>query len=84
MNLLFHNLSQKYLSDAKLNNVNNNKKRLMGFEPPSRTIHSITGQHQCDHDYGPPAFSQVSLLLGKMRINKHSRRFDFSTADLRK
>ena len=56
----------------------------MGFEPPSRTIHSITGQHQYDHDYGPPAFSQVSLLLGKMRINKHSRRFDFSTADLRK
>jgi hypothetical protein len=35
----------------------------MGFEPPSRTIHSITRQRQCDHDYCAPAFSQVNLLL---------------------
>ena len=61
----------------------------MGFEPPSRTIHSITRQRQCDHDYCAPAFSQVNLILntvvmGKMRISRHSRRFDFSTADLKK
>ena len=35
----------------------------MGFEPPSRTIHSITRQRQCDHDYCALAFSQVNLLL---------------------
>jgi hypothetical protein len=61
----------------------------MGFEPPSRTIHSITRQRQYDHDYCAPAFSQVNLLLRvvsstKMRISIHSRRFYFSTADLRK
>ena len=36
----------------------------MEFEPPSRIIHSITRQRQCDHDYGcVPAFSQVNLFL---------------------
>ena len=29
----------------------------MGFEPPARTIHSITRQRQCDPDYCAPAFS---------------------------
>jgi hypothetical protein len=43
----------------------------MGFEPPSRTIHSITRQRQCDPDYCAPVFSQVNLLLGKMRIKKN-------------
>jgi hypothetical protein len=56
----------------------------MGFEPPSRTIHSITRQRQCDHAYCAPAFSKVNVLLDKMRVKKHSRRFDFSTVDLRK
>jgi hypothetical protein len=57
---------------------------MMGFEPPSRTIYSITRQRQCDHDYCAPAFSQVNLLLGKMGIKTLSRRFDFSTVDLKK
>ena len=62
----------------------------MGFEPPSRTIHSITRQRQYDHDYCAPAFSQVNLLLKSSEWVKcelvyiRSRRFDFSTADLRK
>jgi hypothetical protein len=56
----------------------------MGFEPPSRTIHSNTKQRQCDHDYCAPALSKVNVLLDKMRVKKHSRRFDFSTVDLRK
>ena len=56
----------------------------MGFEPLSRTIHSITRQRQCDHDYCTPAFSKVNVLLDKMRVKKHSRPFDFSTVDLRK
>jgi hypothetical protein len=56
-------LFQKYLSEAKLNNVDKQTNGLMGFEPPSRTIHSITRQCQCDHDYCAPAFSQVNLLL---------------------
>jgi hypothetical protein len=45
----------------------------MGFEPPSRTIHSITRQRQCDHDYCAPAFSQVNLLLNTVKcevVNK--------------
>jgi hypothetical protein len=36
---------------------------LKGFEPPYRTIHSITRQCQCDHDYCAPTFSQVNVLL---------------------
>ena len=38
MNIQFHNLTaKKYLSEAKLNNVDKQTKGLMGFEPPSRT-----------------------------------------------
>jgi hypothetical protein len=55
--------SQKCRSEAKLNNVDKQTKGQMGFEPPSRTIHSITRQRQYDHDYCAPAFSQVNLLL---------------------
>ena len=61
----------------------------MGFEPPSRTIHSITRQRQCDHDYCALAFSQVNLLLKSSDGVKcelvyiRSRRFDFSTVDLK-
>ena len=63
MNLQFHNLTtKKYLSEAKLNNVDK-KKGLMGFEPPSRTIHSITRQRKCDHDYCAHAFNQVNVLF---------------------
>ena len=51
------------ISEAKLNNVDKQTKGLMGFEPHSRTIHSITRQRQYDHDYCAPAFSQVNLLL---------------------
>jgi hypothetical protein len=35
----------------------------MGFEPPSRAIHSNTKQRQSDHDYCASEFSQVNLLL---------------------
>jgi hypothetical protein len=52
-----------FRTEAKLNNVDKQTKGLMGFEPPSRTIHSITRQRQCNHDYCAPAFSQVHLLL---------------------
>jgi hypothetical protein len=45
------------------NNLDKQTKGLVGFEPPSRTIHSITMQRQYDHDYCAPAFSQVNLLL---------------------
>jgi hypothetical protein len=38
-------------------------KGLMGFEPPSGTINSITRQRQYDRDYCDPAFSQVNVLL---------------------
>jgi hypothetical protein len=47
--------SQKCRSEAKLNNVDKKTKGLMGFEPASRTIHSITRQRQYDHDYCAPA-----------------------------
>jgi hypothetical protein len=60
--VFFQSYSQKYLSEGKLINVDKQKNGLMGFEPPSRTIHSITRQHQCDHDHCAPAFSQVNLL----------------------
>jgi hypothetical protein len=43
--------SQKCRFEAKLNNADKQTKGLMGFESPSRTIHSITRQRQCDHDY---------------------------------
>ena len=46
-----------------LYNVDKQSKGLVGFEPASRTIHSITRQRQYDHDYCAPAFSQVHLLL---------------------
>ena len=62
MHLQFHNLAAKN-AVLKLNNVDKETKGLMGFEPPSRTIHSTTRQRQCDHDYCAPAFSQVNLLL---------------------
>ena len=64
MHLQSHNLTAKNaVLEAKLNNVDKQTKGLMGFESPSRTIHSITRQRQCDHDYCAPAFSQVNLLL---------------------
>jgi hypothetical protein len=64
MHLQSHNLTaKKCRSEAKLNNIDKQTKGLMGFEPPSRTIHSITRQRQYDHDYCAPAFSQVNLLL---------------------
>ena len=64
MHLQSHNLTAKNaVLEAKLNNVDKQIKGLMGFESPSRTIHSITRQRQCDHDYCAPAFSQVNLLL---------------------
>jgi hypothetical protein len=44
-------MGQKCRSDAKLNNLDKQTKGLVGFEPPSRTIHSITMQRQYDHDY---------------------------------
>ena len=34
----------------------------MGFEPPARTIHPITRQRQCDHDYCAPAFSRSKFI----------------------
>ena len=44
----------------------------MELEPPSRTFpHFIKRQSHCDHDYCAPAFSQESLLLGKMRIKNN-------------
>ena len=64
MHLQSNNLTAKnFRSEAKLNNVDKQTKGLMGFEPPSITIHSITRQRQCDHDYCAPAYSQVNLLL---------------------
>jgi hypothetical protein len=64
MHLQSHNLTAKNtVHEAKLNNVDKQTKGLMGFESPSRTIHSIARQRQCDHDYCAPAFSQVNLLL---------------------
>ena len=69
MHLQSHNLTAKNaVLEAKLNNVDKQTKGLMGFEPPSRTIHSITRQRQCDHDYCAPAFSQVNLLLNTVVI----------------
>jgi hypothetical protein len=52
-------LQPKCRSEAKLNNVDKQTKGLMGFEPSSRTIHSITRHRQYDHDYCAPAFSQA-------------------------
>ena len=64
MHLQSHNLTAKNaVLEAKLNNVDKQIKGLMGLESTSRTIHSITRQRQCDHDYCAPAFSQVNLLL---------------------
>jgi hypothetical protein len=66
MNLQFHNLTVKntfHLSEAKINNIDKDKKRTDGIRTTFyRTIHSITRQRQCDHDYCAPAFSQVNLL----------------------
>ena len=61
MHLQSHNLTAKN-AVLKLS-LDKQTKGLMRFEPPSRTIHSITRQHQYDHDYCAPAFSQVNLLL---------------------
>jgi hypothetical protein len=64
MHLQSHNLTAKNaVLEAKLNNVDKQTKGLMGFEPPSRTIHSITRQRQYDHEYRAPAFNQVNVLL---------------------
>jgi hypothetical protein len=64
MHLQFHNLTTKNaVLEAKLNNVDKQTKGLMGFEPPSRTIHSITRQRQCDHNYCAPAFSQKAAFV---------------------
>ena len=63
MHLQSHNLTAKNaVLEAKLNNVDKQTKGLLGFESPSRAIHSITRQRQYDHDYCAPAFSQVNLL----------------------
>jgi hypothetical protein len=53
---------------TEVRSLNTSLLRLMGFEPPSRTIHSITRQCQCDHDYCAPAFSQVNVLLNTVVI----------------
>ena len=63
MQLQSHNLTAKCRSEAKLNSVDKQTKGLMGFEPPSRTIHSITRRRLYDHDYCAHTFSQVNLLL---------------------
>jgi hypothetical protein len=69
MQLQSHNLTAKNaVLEAKLNNINKQINGLMGFESPSRTIHSITRQLQCDHDYCAPTFSQVNLLLNTVVI----------------
>ena len=69
MHVQSHNITAKNaVLEAKLNNVDKQTKGLMGFEPPSRTIHSIKRQRQCDHDYCAPAFSQVNVLLNTVVI----------------
>ena len=88
MNIQFYN--QKYLSKAKLNNVDTQiQKTKTGNRITIYNYHSITRQRPCDHDYCAPTlhlrkFSTYSVDDVSYEKTKHSRRFYFSTTGFKK